>query len=168
VILAKHWSRMKDDPTSSGQRWYCQYCCTKYTTSFGLRIELVMQGEPRYARATLPPQGAQDVKLMAVEMKMAKEKKTYNTPMELYNLIPDAIPLGSGQTLVKLTRSICKPYQLIEGHYHFDGMVLDDIPIWDFMAIFNFAEGAIDQVPPKLAKRLGMLEDGSCTNTNVQ
>jgi hypothetical protein len=168
IILAKHWSRMKDDPTASGQRWYCQYCCTKYATGFGLVIELVMNDEPRYCRATLPPQGAQDIKLLAVEVKMAKAKKTYNTPMELYNLIPDAIPLGVDQDLVKVTRSICRPYPFIEGHYQLQGMELDDLPIWNFMDIFNFAEAAIEKVPPKLAKRLGMLEDGSCTNTNVQ
>ena len=105
---------------------------------------------------------------MAVELKMAKQKKAYNTPLELYNLIPDAIPLGVGQELVEVTRSICKPYTFIKGHYQFQGMELDDLPIWNFMEIFNFAAAAIEKVPPKLAKRLGMLEDGSCTNTNVQ
>ena len=70
--------------------------------------------------------------------------------------------------MVKRTRSICKPYPFIEGHYGLDGIALDDIPIWNFMEIFNFAQAAIENVPPKLAKRLGMLEDGSCTNTNVQ
>ena len=105
---------------------------------------------------------------MAVELKMAKQKKTYNTPLELYNLIPDAIPLDVGQKLVEVTRSICKPYPFIKGHYQYQGMELDDLPIVNFMEIFNFAETAIDNVPKKLARRLGMLEDGSCTNTNVQ
>ena len=54
--------------------------------------------------------------------------------------------MGVDQELVKVTRSICKPYPFIEGHYQFQGMQLDDLPIRNFMDIFNFAAAAVEKV----------------------
>ena len=81
-------------------------------------------------------------------------------------LHPRCDPSGKGVELKERTHSSHKPYGPLEGHFYFAGGKLADIPLWNFMNLFNFAEDAV--VPNKLAARLGLQPDGSVRNTNVQ
>jgi hypothetical protein len=166
IILAKHWDRLHADELANSQRWYCGSCSARYNQKFGLIIEMTIAGVPHYCRANFPPQGTSDIKWMSVGLQMARDGNKFRTPEELYAQIPDAVPLGDGKSLEKVTKSSYKPFKEIEGHYRFRGLTIDELPLFDFLKLFNFTEEAIQCLPKSVIKRLGVDAQGSAAKTS--
>ena len=88
VIITSAWSRLKDDPAATGQRWYCNTCGARYATKYGVLLEFVIDYKGYYMKAPFPERDWQDVKNMAVQRRFQKA----TTPEELLALLPDVHP----------------------------------------------------------------------------
>ena len=82
------WDRLHDDPLASKQRWYCPVCGKRYTTTYGVIVELIDRtatpAVAMYAKADFPPQDIQDLKALCVQQKLREAK----SPKELLDSLP--------------------------------------------------------------------------------
>ena len=127
LILPKVWARLHDDPLATGQRWYC-HCEARYSTAFGMVLELIINGQSHFARAAVPTFSIQDAKAMSVE----RNEKAYATAEELYNAIPVVKPMDQGKFL--------RPMPNKEGFYKLRGEDFNTVPMLDWLQLYNIDE----------------------------
>ena len=82
------WDRLHADPLATKQRWYCPECGKRYTTTYGVIVELIDRtitpAVAMYSKAEFPPQDIQDLKALCVQQKLRQAK----SPKELLDSLP--------------------------------------------------------------------------------
>jgi hypothetical protein len=126
AIRSDLWDRLKNDPLATKQRWYCS-CGARYMTKYGVLVEIVgFSGGKRtamYARAEFPPQDMQDLKCLCVRQML----RPCITPEELMSSLPK-LKIVATQELFNETK---------EGHYKFNGQILDELPELEWYQLYN-------------------------------
>ena len=126
LIESKAWDRMhKDDLAAVGQRWYCD-CLARYKTTWGVLVEIVMQGSYMYCRAGLPPESLKDAKAMQIQKSFA----SYKTPEALLAALPTIEPRDQ-KTFIKPHPSGRK------GFWKFDNDQMKSLKQLEWNQLFN-------------------------------
>ena len=106
-------------------------CGKRYNTTYGVLIEIVTRtsGGPAramYARAEFPPQDIQDLKFLCVQEKL----RHCRTPEELMDSLPTMKIMATDHLFTEVK----------EGHYRFNGEVLDELPQLKWYQLYNLTK----------------------------
>ena len=123
LTVSSRWHRLYQDPFASGQRWHCPACLAKYEPANGVMVEVLSRRGAYYIKAPFPPDDIIDLKAMAVE----KYHAGAQTPEELWNVLPEAHPLGTN--IFVATR--CK------GTYSYREAAFENAPSLDWNRIYK-------------------------------
>ena len=129
VTASQHWDMFKPDPMATRRRWYCPVCNKKYTTTFGLIVEIIGLAGPangHYAHAEFPPQALLDSRFMMIE----RQFEPYKTPEALLKALPIVKPLE---------RTILQP-TIFSHSWRIDMDVLDQLSTLRWFQLLNLHE----------------------------
>ena len=84
--MSAAWDRKHEDPTHTGQKWYCKVCNSKYMTRYGFLNELVIHGKSYWVRMHWPEQNVDLLKMKAsmIETMMQMRGLKPQTAQELF------------------------------------------------------------------------------------
>ena len=125
MIASSQWNRKHLDPCAIKQRWYCRVCQARYTTTSGVMIQMVVDGQSRFIRAEFPPQALQNIKWHQVR----ETHKGALTPEALLDAIPEASPLSEAATIEEVPG--------MQGVYSFIAVVHDSKANFDWNSLYS-------------------------------
>ena len=150
VIQSKAWTRMKDNPLASGQRWYC-HCKARYRVAWGTLVEIFRDGVACYCLASLPSPNMQDIKGMMIEQRF----KDVKTAKELYEAIPSIEPLAANA----FTPIVGRP-----GMWRLEAMEeMDKRPRFEWNQLYNLPKTEEPTTDPAV-----IMKDTSMEVTNLE
>lgn len=85
LILGKQWSQKFTGPLETHQKWYCVCCGTKYKAAMGMLIDIITNGQPKYARAPFKDWDLFDCLAIKFEANSSEIPR-----MGLFLMLPDA------------------------------------------------------------------------------
>ena len=137
LILAKHWNRKINKPDGEwvkGQKWQCNCCNTKYKTTYGVLVEIIIKGTPYWCVAEEPGE-MRDIKYMRVE----RDNRNVTSAKELFNNIKDVHPVTS-DIMRPATPHECW-YGSHEGVYKIINLPeLNKQPKWQWTSLMSYAD----------------------------
>ena len=138
LVLSKRWPRLFEDPSQSGQRYYCPICGSKYKASTGVLVEVTRRTatgavEAFYGRGEVPCWDAEDVRAMRDE---AEKKPTSRE--DVYRMAVTAHPQVNELVRPAVLQDFWKQDGDVTGVYKIaDVQELEALPSWDWYLLLN-------------------------------
>ena len=138
AIPAFNWDTLHQDLLANTQRWYCPLCNKRYTTNYGVILEILDTSnkdsqQALYARAEFPPNDIKDLKALCVERVLNK----CETPEELLKSLPILMP-AARETVFREVQK--------KGVFHFSNEVRKNLPVLEWYQLYNLVKG-YDELP---------------------